>query len=246
MGCDDAESIQWNWKANTTPFTMERYHTLLESIQWNWKSWYRARRVLLLSLNRIHSMELKDTSGCIVPPCELCQALNPFNGIERFRIGWMLVIGSSPSKNPFNGIERDILFMVIGEALNESIQWNWKRSSLPGALNPSSWRIHSMELKVLSPLSTNRSMYSASESIQWNWKREVHALQEIFMVENPFNGIERRHCESVEWDGVVRGIHSMELKDCLSTSLERSVASQDGESIQWNWKSTWQPRLPQL
>ena len=140
------ESIQWNWKGGFKLCPTAGLNTT-ESIQWNWKSrglglpctaWLGSwnpfngiERIflttkVLASVNRIHSMELKESPLDITRP--LSPSSNPFNGIESCcKPG--IVLWGEEYRNPFNGIESSRSPSATATTLyhsGESIQWNWK------------------------------------------------------------------------------------------------------------------------
>jgi len=166
MGCDDAESIQWNWKCFSPPSIATPM--LDESIQWNWKRFRLSSRGTMPGPGNpfngierqaelptelwnsdtrwIHSMELK--AGGRERGWELWRG-NPFNGIERHYSVTTSAKSSSRSMNPFNGIERLL-------AITDTHQDNYKNPF--NGIESIYYRrrvhyrsqrgIHSMELKV--------------------------------------------------------------------------------------------------
>ena len=93
----EGESIQWNWKgALTVDIAGAGYY---ESIQWNWKP----------------NLPLR--------ACSHPSHVNPFNGIERYRLP-DCEEASSFDKNPFNGIERKEELEEILGLMNELNPFN--------------------------------------------------------------------------------------------------------------------------
>ena len=144
---------------------------------------------------RIHSMELKAHSTSSRPrPLALLEnpfngiessprlfrlqpilnssPKNPFNGIERYRCSYNVILVKAFSANPFNGIERWLVTTRrVCDSSLPSNPFNGIESSRLEHLyyHLIDLGIHSMELKAKHMSSSTIVMLSlCSESIQWN------------------------------------------------------------------------------